>query len=177
MTAFTAFFLMFVLFQVKHWLCDYPLQRPWMLAKYKPWPHWVAPLAAHAGVHAVFTLGLTFGLTSLFLYGAPSEFTGLFFGVALQLAIIDFLVHFAMDFVKASPKLLGRWKALSKSEFMAATQALKVPLLAPDARRALRSNRLYWYVLGFDQMVHHITHYYILVAMFKFWAAVAALGL
>lgn len=95
--------ILLVLFQVKHFLCDYPLQRQWMLAKGDPhWRCWVPPLAAHSGVHAL-------GTAAVALVAAPLE-------LALALAAADFAAHFLVDRIKAAPKWGGRW-APSKPQF------------------------------------------------------------
>ncbi|GAB4528650.1 MAG: hypothetical protein Tsb0010_11060 [Parvularculaceae bacterium] len=52
------------------------------------------------------------------------------------LALFDFGVHFTMDRIKSAPNLLGRFNDTSKSSF--------------------------WIPMGFDQMVHHLTHYAII---------------
>lgn len=52
------------------------------------------------------------------------------------LALLDFAVHFLMDRIKSSPGLLGRYRDTTKQSF--------------------------WIPLGFDQMVHHLTHYSII---------------
>ena len=54
---------------------------------------------------------------------------------ALCLVAMDFALHFIQDRIKASPNLLGRWK--------------------PD-------NKYFWWALGQDQLVHHLTHYLII---------------
>ena len=51
---------------------------------------------------------------------------------AFHLVIIDFSIHFVMDRIKAAPDILGRFK--------------------PEQPQ-------FWWSLGFDQMVHHLTHY------------------
>ena len=48
---------------------------------------------------------------------------------------IDFCSHFIIDRVKASPYLLGRWKP---------------------------NQSTFWTVLGMDQMLHHVVHYFII---------------
>jgi hypothetical protein len=55
---------------------------------------------------------------------------------AACLALFDSAVHFAMDRIKAGPKYLGRFKDMAFAPF--------------------------WWCLGFDQMVHHLTHYAII---------------
>lgn len=126
-------FALLVVFQLKHFLADYPFQTPYMLQKFKL-RGWVKPLAAHAGVHALLTLMIAIWFSRF----------------AILLALFDFIVHFAMDRVKASPNLLGRYRALSAGEFPTAT----------DEQRA--GNRYFWWALGLDQMVHHLTHYWII---------------
>jgi len=56
--------------------------------------------------------------------------------VALSLACFDTVIHFTMDRVKAGPKYLGRFKDMMQAPF--------------------------WWCLGLDQMVHHLTHYAII---------------
>jgi hypothetical protein len=89
-------FLLLVLFQIKHFLCDYPLQGAYMLGKFKTGKDWILPLSAHAGVHFLGTLFVS-------LWFVP-------FGFAVLLSVTDFAVHFSVDRIKASPNLLGRWK-------------------------------------------------------------------
>ncbi len=91
-------FILLVAFQLKHWLCDYRFQTPYMLGKFKP-EGWLGPLAAHAGAHA---LG-TFNVACLAMWGR--QITAENFGVVLALAAFDFVVHFAVDRVKV---VLGR---------------------------------------------------------------------
>ena len=43
-------FTLLVLFQLKHFICDYPLQTQYMLGKANA-TNWVKPLAAHAFIH------------------------------------------------------------------------------------------------------------------------------
>lgn len=78
---------------------------------------WIRPLAAHAGVHAIGTIILV----SLFNTK-----------LALLLGLADFILHFAVDRLKASPDLGGRWK--------------------PD-------QPYFWWALGADQMAHHLINY------------------
>lgn len=115
-------FILLVVFQFKHWLCDYPLQRPYMLNKFKGGTAWILPLCAHAGVHAL----LTFIVTSIC---SRSAVTG------AALAALDFVVHFAVDRVKAAPTWGGRWKP---------------------------NEPYFWWALGADQAAHHLTHYFII---------------
>jgi hypothetical protein len=172
-----AILILLVAFQLKHFLADFPLQTQRMLGKFKE-RGWFAPLAAHAGVHALGTLSVI----CLFYYAVIGPIDGRRFLTALSLALFDFCVHFIMDRIKASPRLMGRWKSLSQTEFASAkreilmyedlellklnSQSYKdictIEETARLAKRRLRGNRLFWQALGFDQMVHHFTHYAII---------------
>jgi hypothetical protein len=152
----TKIFLLLIIFQLKHFFCDYPLQRPWMLGKFKPGWGFVVPLGAHALVHGLLTWVIV-------LYLRPS--------LGWQLALFDFCVHFTMDRIKASPKLMGRWKPLSPDEYRQAQFDLKLTgsphrdetaSRKGQAKYKLRGNRLFWDALGLDQMVHHLTHYVVI---------------
>jgi hypothetical protein len=101
-----------VLMQIKHFICDYPLQTSYILGKFKDYPEYVKPLAAHCGVQAIGTLILC-----------------LLFSWPLWFVLLDFVSHFVIDRVKASPKLGGRYK--------------------PD-------NPRFWHCLGLDQLAHHL---------------------
>ena len=112
-------FLLLVVYQIKHFLADFPLQNDYMLQKdHSDWSFFV-PLATHCLVHAGFTLAVC-------LYYRP----GLWW-----LALLDFVVHFFMDRIKAGPKYLGRFNNKDRAPF--------------------------WNCFGIDQMVHHLTYLYI----------------
>jgi hypothetical protein len=129
--------LLLLYFQLKHFVADYPLQVPYMLKKFLPGWDFILPLSAHCGVHAALTL-----IPVLML--KPSLW---------WLALADFAIHFVMDRIKASPKMLGRFKALTAKDFPTASAAMK------------RYNTFFWWSLGFDQMVHHLTHYLIIYTL------------
>ncbi len=131
----TLTFALLLAFQAKHWLADYPLQTRYMLGKFRDWPGFVPPLLAHVGVHAAgtFLIACWFGATQ-----------------ALCLALFDAAAHFAMDRVKASKKLLGRFKPLTAET-------------APNATLAeWKANDYFWWAMGLDQGFHHLTHYTII---------------
>ena len=115
-------FLLLVIFQVKHFICDYPLQTPYMLGKMKA-SNWLLPLLAHASVHAAgtFLIAVFFG-----------------FWVAIGLALLDLVLHFIVDRIKASPTLGGRYK--------------------PEQPQ-------FWWMLGADQMAHHIINYMFILTL------------
>ena len=143
-------FLLLVVFQIKHYLADYPFQTSYMMGKFKRDFSHVLPLACHAGVHASITLVIVcFGFH-------PS---------LAWLAIVDFCSHYAMDRVKASPDLLGRYKALSAKEYMEVVNSPNSLIPGTDEYKAIKGNRYFWLSLGFDQLWHHMTHYYIIYKM------------
>lgn len=117
--------LLLLAFQLKHFLADYVFQTKYMLGKFKGGLSWVLPLSAHAGVHALFTTLIVMYFTLMPVF-------------ALLAALFDFLVHFAVDRIKASPGLLGRFNPQQKA---------------------------YWVVLGLDQTLHHLTHYIIIICV------------
>ncbi len=130
-------FCLLIAFQVKHWLADYPLQVRYMLGKFRSDWGFVLPLLAHVGVHAGFTLAIALG-------------TGASGFLAVKLALFDAVVHFVMDRIKASKHYLGRWQTLTSSTAPGATE------------KQWRSNNYFWWSVGFDQSVHHLTHYLII---------------
>ena len=128
--------LLVVIYQVKHLIADYFLQGRYMLRKFLPGRAFILPLLAHVGVHAVGTL-----LITLF-FVAPH--------IAIGLAFCDATAHFIIDRIKASPKLLGRFKSLNATTIGTATAA------------DWRSNNWYWWSIGLYQCAHHICHYAII---------------
>ena len=117
-------FTLLVLFQLKHFVCDYPLQTQYMLGKMQA-TGWIQPLAAHAAVHAIGTFIITIIVFNPAYYLDAVT-------LAVILAIVDFIVHFMVDRIKASPNLGGRFNP---------------------------TQPYFWWALGADQMAHHLTHY------------------
>jgi len=116
----TLLFTLLIAFQVKHFLCDFPLQTPYMLGKFRSGRQWISPLVTHALVHAGFT-------AVILLWIMPS---------LLWLAFVDFLFHFVIDRLK----VLAGPRDASKPSF--------------------------WWYLGADQMLHHLTQYFIIWRIF-----------
>jgi hypothetical protein len=87
-------FILLVLFQIKHFLADFPLQFPFMVRR-KGLPGWqfLLPLCAHCAIHALFTLLIV-------LWVDPNYW---------WLAGADFLIHFVLDRMKAGPFYFGRF--------------------------------------------------------------------
>lgn len=152
--------LLLIIFQVKHLIADYPLQTPYMLGKFKKGNDYILPLLAHVSVHALFTFIICIFYTKL--------------SIAIWAAIIDAYIHFCMDRIKASPDMLGRFKALSANEMKdimlinrsqyKSAHEFRIALSKKES--VLKSNKYFWWSLGLDQMVHHLTHYLIIFLIF-----------
>lgn len=147
-------FSLFVAYQAKHFLCDYPLQTSYMLGKFRD-EGWVKPLAAHSAVHAVGTFIVLVGY--MLYYNHPVSVWEI-----LGLAMFDFIAHFGMDRVKASPRLLGRFSMVSKAEYIELIKFEAKHGENPETRRIKMDNHKYWLALGIDQMAHNLTHYVII---------------
>lgn len=77
--------LTFVLFTAKHLLADFILQTNWMWRTKDKEHSWIAPLAAHAGCHASFTLAMTLVINpALWWFG-----------------VVDFALHGTIDRARA----------------------------------------------------------------------------
>lgn len=88
-------FLLLVIFQLKHFLADFPLQNTYMLGKMQR-TNWSKPLLAHVSVHSLFTFVITLVFTRDY-------------ELALTLATTDLIIHFIVDRIKASPSIGGRF--------------------------------------------------------------------
>jgi hypothetical protein len=140
----TTIIILLVAFQVKHFVADYPLQTKYMLGKFKD-SGWEKPLLAHAAVHAVITFVILLGFYAIVDPNNTHWRMNCFL-----LPIWDGACHFAMDRIKASRKFLGRFKPLTAETYLAATP------------KQVRGNTFFWWSIGFDQFVHHMTHYAII---------------
>lgn len=165
----TTIFILLTVYQLKHFLADFPLQGKFMLGKFKGGTDWILPLLAHVGVHGVFTF--------LIVLCVKPEY-------ATSMMILDMTIHFIMDRIKASPNLLGRFKNFTAKDYNFITAGLSPPKFADidytiqkhpediylqvhplndvEKESVLQSNRCFWLSLGIDQGVHHLTHYLII---------------
>jgi hypothetical protein len=109
-------FILLVVFQVKHFLADFVFQNVYMLQKSRAGWEFVLPLSIHSGVHAIMTLAIV-------VWWNPSLW---------WLSLLDFVVHFTTDRIKAGPRYFGRFHDITKKGF--------------------------WVTFGLDQMIHHLTH-------------------
>ena len=80
-------------FTLKHALADFVLQTTWMARGKEARAGWVAPLLAHATVHAGMTLAIALAV-------APG---------AWWLSLVDLVVHATLDRAKAFVTLRVRW--------------------------------------------------------------------
>jgi hypothetical protein len=115
-----ALFVLLVLFQLKHFIADYPLQIQFMLKKFSDkFTEWFPALLSHACIHGILT-------TIIILLVEPSLW---------YLGFLDLITHFTIDLLKASKRIGSRWTP---------------------------QNKFFWWALGLDQMLHHLTHYFII---------------
>jgi hypothetical protein len=150
------------IFHLKHFIADYPLQNEYMLGKFKE-KDWQFPLLAHCYVHYIFTLVIAAFFADML--------------VASGLAAFDFYVHFAMDRIKASPKMLGRFQALTKTDFEEHQKSLialsnfsdqtyeTIQRTFDKFEKRKKENKYFWWSLGLDQMVHHLTDLVVVVGI------------
>jgi hypothetical protein len=95
--------LILILFQLKHFLGDFPLQTFYMLGKGKPGLAFVLPLGAHCTVHMV--------LSGMIIACFKSEY--------LWLCVLEFIAHFVIDRIKATYKLpTGQWANEEKGKYL-----------------------------------------------------------
>jgi hypothetical protein len=146
--------ILLVVYQIKHFIADYPLQGRYMLGKFKPYPDFILPLLSHGAVHGVLTFLIAVCLKPVH--------------VALVLGLVDMTIHSVVDWIKANPSIGGRFAALSKNEMKNILSY--VPTLGEAEVKAkfgdqLKSNTYFWWALGADQFAHHLTHYLLIWAM------------
>jgi hypothetical protein len=163
----TKYFLMTTLFQVKHYVADYPLQLKfdYMLGKFKPGWDFVGPLGSHVAVHGIMTVAILGYFCSFMSWG-----------MILLLAVLDMAIHFTMDRIKASPHIWGKFKTLTKRDFEEYTAKIQNyaeakaadPYFAQQMDNApvkaqtewaqrRKDNYNFWNSLGIDQFIHHMT--------------------
>ncbi len=116
----TLIFLLLVLFQVKHFICDGPLQTADMVREKG---HYGRPLGIlHAAIHGAGTL------CTLLVAGLVSGVAPM---LAVKLALLDFVIHYHVDFSK---------ERIVRSVGWTTTQAP------------------FWWALSADQMMHQLTY-------------------
>ena len=146
-------FILLIFFQIKHFVADYLLQNKYMLGKFKSGWDFVPPLLLHAGVHGAFTLSLI--LLCNWFIAIPTA-------VIVGLTLFDMVSHFLIDRVKASPKMLGKYKVLGGWSLSSFTTSA--------SEEDKKANKYFWWSLGLDQMCHHLVHYAI-IAILIYWVS------
>ena len=94
-------FHLLVIFEVKHFIGDFPLQKEYMLKKFLPGWDFFVPLVTHCAVHAGLALAIILVINPALWW----------------LAVVDFVWHFIMDRIKSGPKYLGRYTDKTKPGF------------------------------------------------------------
>lgn len=110
--------LLLILLFIKHFFADFVFQTDWMVKGKGMETGWLFPLYIHAAVHHLFTIAVLV----LFIDIAT----------AMIVALAEKATHIAIDRIKASPFLGGRYKDISKPAF--------------------------WNALGADQLAHALTY-------------------
>lgn len=91
---FSTLLILYILFRVKHFACDYLLQSDWMaLTKGQPGREGWSALLTHAAIHAFGTLLIT-------LWSAPALW---------WLGPLDFVIHATIDRIKGYFTIKKRW--------------------------------------------------------------------
>jgi len=85
---------LFIVFQIKHFFCDFQFQSQWMLGKLKPWPDFIEPLWVHSLINAI-------GVGLIVIIFAPI--------LAFVLFIFELISHFVIDMVKSQKWGLNRF--------------------------------------------------------------------
>ena len=102
--------------QIKHFLCDFPLQTLYQLRNKGNYLHPGGVL--HAGQHALLT-------TAAFVVAPPS------FSLGLTIVVVEFLLHYHIDWTKEQLLRRNGWQTTQNA---------------------------FWWALGADQMIHHLTY-------------------
>lgn len=117
--------LLLVLFQAKHFICDGPLQTGAMV---RDKGHYGRPLGiVHAAIHGAGTL------CTLLIFGTSTL-------LAVKLAVLDFAIHYHVDFSKEQIVRRAGWTTT-------------VPQ--------------FWWALSADQMMHQLTYLFLAYLVFS----------
>lgn len=83
---FSALLVVFTVLQIKHFICDYPLQTSYQLYNKGTYGHPGGII--HSGLHALFTLPIFLVVTPTFALGAA-------------IIVGEFLIHYHVDWAKS----------------------------------------------------------------------------
>lgn len=130
--------LLYALFAIKHFVCDFPLQAfPYMYKNKGDYGHLGGLL--HASVHAVGTFVVIIG--ALFWLRGFDQFKYTF-NIALTLALADMIIHYHIDWAKMRLNKAMGWTPTNSEKF--------------------------WVLMGFDQLLHNLTYVGFIVYFFSF---------
>lgn len=120
--------LLFTLFVVKHFICDFPIQiqTPWMFQNKGTYGHWGG--IAHAAIQSIASMLILLAVTVGYSY--PTN--GAILREIIVLGMLEWVIHYHMDWVKMRVNGTFNYKPDTHSEF--------------------------WWWLGFDQLVHYLSY-------------------
>lgn len=126
--------LLVILFEIKHFICDGLLQTKYHLGKFNDkFKDYFLPLISHANINAVGAMAVV----SLWYWITGGGKVPIL--LLLEIYFLELILHFIIDRIKASKKLLNRW---TKDEPM------------------------FWHVLMLDQLLHRLCYvFYVMIIM------------
>lgn len=127
----TQIFLILIAFEVKQFICDYPIHPTFILKRFQTDGN--RAFILHALAHACLTFLICFFMTTAEL---PLIF---------MLASLDFLIDFMLAIFRSRTQLIAHWRPLDLEEFMLASRRDKV------------RHRLFWAAYGLSRTIRHLT--------------------
>jgi len=121
-------YFLFLVFQLKHFVVDFLMQGPYQFLNKGTYGHPGGIL--HSGLHAATTF-----LIFVMLWGAGIGSIPL----AALLAVVEFLIHYHIDWAKVQINKRYQWKPDTSKEF--------------------------WFLLGLDQLLHQLTYIGLILAV------------
>lgn len=120
--------LLFTLFAVKHFICDFPIQMqtPWMFQNKGTYGHLGG--ITHAAIQAIASVLILLAVTVGYSYSTDSTILR----QIIILGLCEWVVHYHMDWYKMYMNTTYNYKPDTHSEF--------------------------WWWLGFDQLVHYLSY-------------------
>lgn len=118
-----------IILQVKHFLCDYPLQTRYQVLNKGTYLHPGGII--HSATHALLTM-------PVFLIAVPT------FALGAAIVVGEFLIHYHIDWSKEQIIRRNGWSA---------------------------TQRQFWWAIGADQLLHHLTYLVIAALLVGAWQA------